>query len=135
MQPSVRVLALHQKAKRMKAIYFCLGLVALLSCQPDPLPDEQTSDAVVIDTSAWADGCEPYVAFGTALPIEQDLYFKPTDQSRPRVLWAILKQREAGAYIIPVQVRFRKTGRQAKVVCGWNNLTVDEIDVIAIKTR
>lgn len=117
-----------------------LLLIALMSCQSSQnstFGPEQTVLAYINDTSIYADGCELYIEQ------ERDSLTVPALQYKPSVATLYTVKRAQLAISpgqpmptrIPVSIRFKKTGKQVVIHCGWVSPTVAEIDVLDVTKR
>lgn len=119
-------------------LFVILIVAFLVSCKPDsndPQGPVRTEVAFLTDNRGIADGCENHIVLYPT-PSSMAVQYKPTSATSPilqRMLLTI--PTNTNSYRHPVTVRFRETGNQVKLVCGWVSPMVPEIDLLEITPR
>lgn len=120
---------------RICALFTYLLIYQFVGCQTQTTPEaktERTESAYIVGNQVPFDGCEESVRLettGSAAPIR----FKPTQASLP-ILQKALGGDNQGEK--PVKIRFRETGNQVELLCGWGaKPKVSEIEILEITAR
>ncbi len=120
--------------------FFIILIVAfLVSCKPDS-DDLQgpvrTEAAFLTDDRGIVDGCENHIILAPGDSLPAAIHYKPTPATNAILQSALLSfPNKPQTYMHPVTVRFRETGNQVKLVCGWVSPMVPEIDIVEITPR
>ncbi|QDK79316.1 hypothetical protein EXU85_12170 [Spirosoma sp. KCTC 42546] len=106
-----------------------------VGCQTQTTPEaksERTESAYIVGNQIPFDGCEESVRLETsasATPIR----YKPTSASLP-ILQKALGNDNQGEK--SVTIRFRETGNQVELLCGWGaKPKVGEIEILELTAR
>ncbi|GAB3884115.1 hypothetical protein [Spirosoma agri] len=122
----------------MRTLFFLL-LVGGLSCRNEKAADQepsQTEPAFIYANNLASDGCEEFVRLDHGNP-STDVMYKPTVTSLP-ILQNALRTLPTGTGSLehPVIIRFRETGNQVSLQCGWGSRpTIGEIEILSIDKR